>query len=76
MPKFESGISDFVHIPLTIDITFPITNKGEVIEACDFCKLFTGRKCVLTEEVIYNPTHFVGYYCPLKENKERKNENG
>lgn len=71
MAKFESGISDFLHIPLTVDVTFPITHKGEVIKACDFCKLFTGRKCVLTEEVIFNPSHYVGYNCPLNEIEEK-----
>lgn len=70
MAKFESGIADFFHIPITLDITFPISNKGEVLKACDFCRLFTGRKCILTEEVIYNPTRYVGYYCPLKEKEE------
>ncbi len=70
MPKFESGIADFVHIPITLDITFPITQKGKPVIACEFCKLFTGRRCTVTEEVILDPEHFVGYNCPLKGKEE------
>lgn len=65
--RFESGIDDYIHIPITVDITFPITKKGEPVIACDFCKMYTGRKCMLTEEVILNASQYVGYNCPLKE---------
>lgn len=65
--KFESGISDYIHIPITVDVMFPLTQKNEPVIVCDFCKLYTGRKCILTDEVVYSPTRFVGYNCPLKE---------
>lgn len=70
MKGFESGISDFEHHTLTLDITFPIDNKGQVHRVCEYCKLFTGRRCAVTEEVILRPEYFVGYRCPLNNNKE------
>lgn len=70
MKEFESGISDYVHFPLTLDVTFPVTLKGKPVIACEFCRLFTGRRCVITEEVILDPEHFVGYNCPLDKKEE------
>lgn len=68
--KFESGISDYLHFPLEVDITFPIDNKGSPVICCKYCKLFTGHRCALTEEVILDPEKYVGYHCQLK--KEEK----
>jgi hypothetical protein len=64
---FESGVADYVHFPITVDIAFPITLKGKPVIACEYCKLFTGRKCVLTHEVILDPANYVGNMCPIKE---------
>lgn len=69
--KFESGISDYAHFPLTIDITFPIDRKGNVYICCEYCMLYTGRKCAVTEEVILHPNNYVGYSCPLKKKEEK-----
>ena len=67
MPEFESGISDYLHFPLVVDVTFPLTQKGKPVIACEYCKLFTGRRCVMTQEVILDSEHFVGYHCPIKK---------
>lgn len=64
--KFESGISDYLHFPITLDITFPLDRKGNAYICCEYCKLFTGRRCAVTEEVILDEKNFVGYNCPLK----------
>ena len=63
---FESGVKDYVHFPITLDITFPINRKGEPIISCAYCTLFTGRKCVVTNEHILGFEEFVGHNCPLK----------
>ena len=73
MGRFETGISDFVHFPITLDITFPIDRKGNPIIACEYCQLFTGRRCTVTEEVIYGAEKYVGFHCPLKQTKEDPN---
>lgn len=66
---FESGVKDYVHFPITVDVSFPISRKGEALVYCEYCKMFTGRKCVLTHEVILDAQHYVGNDCPLKEEK-------
>lgn len=72
MTNFESGIENYLHFPLELDITFPIDKKGKSVISCEYCKVFTGRKCVITEEVIFEPQKYVGFYCPLKK-EESKN---
>ena len=72
MTNFESGIENYLHFPLELDITFPIDRKGNPVISCEYCKVFTGRKCVITEEVIFEPQKYVGFYCPLKK-EESKN---
>ena len=70
MPEFNSGISDYLHYPLVVDVTFPITDKGVPVIACEYCKLFTGRRCAVTGEVIFDSKKYVGYNCPLKEKEK------
>lgn len=65
--SFECGVSDYVHLPYTVDITFPITKTGQAVIACQYCKLFTGHRCTLTKEVIFEPQKYVGYDCPIKK---------
>jgi hypothetical protein len=72
MANFESGIEDYLHFLLELDITFPIDKKGKSIVCCEYCKVFTGRRCAITEEVIFEPQKFVGFNCPLKK-EESKN---
>ena len=63
---FESGVKGYVHFPITLDVKFPITHKDKPVIACEYCILFTGRKCVITHEPILDFEHTVGYNCPLK----------
>ena len=72
MANFESGIENYIHFPLELDITFPIDKKGKPVISCEYCKVFTGRRCAITEEVIFEPQKYVGFHCPLKK-EERKN---
>lgn len=68
--RFKSGVLEYLHIPYTVDVTFPIAQNGEPVIVCDYCKLFTGHRCTLTKEVILEPHKYVGYDCPL--NKKEK----
>lgn len=67
MATFDTGISDYIHFQIQVDVAFPVTTKGEAVIVCEYCKLFTGRRCCLTEEVIIEPKKYVGYNCPLRK---------
>ncbi len=72
MKNFQSGVVDYLKLEISVVVNFPINNNGEPVIACKFCKCFTGNRCVVTNEIIYQPEKFVGFDCPLK----KENENG
>ena len=71
MAIFESGVEDYIHFPLELDITFPIDKKGKPVISCEYCKVFTGRRCVITEEVIFEPQKYVGFNRKIKKEESK-----
>lgn len=67
MKGFESGVLDYLKIPITLEVSFPINTNGQPVIACKYCRLFTGNRCIETSEVIYQPDKYVGFDCPLKQ---------
>lgn len=69
---FENGIGRYVHTQTTVDVYFPVDEKGNVYDKCTFCPLYNAhtRRCMQTQEILAFPDKYVGYYCKLKEVKE------
>ena len=72
---FESGISRYVHARATVDIYFPVDERGVEYVRCDKCRYYSdsSRRCKLTDEVIPFPTKYVGGACPALEVEEGEN---
>ena len=77
MPNFESGISDYIHAQATVDVFFPIDNKGNADISCAQCYHFRKNysTCGLNGEVCQYPQKYVGGSCPLKPVNEENNNN-
>lgn len=73
---FESGISQYMHARMTVDVYFPVDERGNEYIACERCKLYNAntRRCTDTGEIIPFPGKFVGNECRLQEVKEDNDE--
>lgn len=71
MSSFNSGIPGYVHAVCTVDVWFPIDDKGKEDICCRQCPYFapTTRKCDLNDKLCEYPDKYVGSNCPL-ERKE------
>lgn len=70
--RFSSGISSYVHATATVDVYFPVDNKGNADINCTQCFFFreASRRCGLTGEISQYPTKYVGSSCPLERVEE------
>lgn len=68
----ESGVGRYVLATGTFEIGFPVDHKGKAYVACEYCRLFTGRKCPVTNEIILFPSTHIGNYCPLSFEGEQE----
>lgn len=66
---FESGVSAYVHAQATVDVYFPVDNRGNADINCTQCFFFreASRRCGLTGEISQYPNKYVGSNCPLHE---------
>lgn len=62
----DSGVQSYARYSAEIEIGFPVDWYGKAHIACEFCKLFSGKTCRLTGEIVYNPEKYVGHECPLE----------
>ena len=65
---FESGVSSYIHAQATVNVYFPVDNKGNADINCTQCFFFreASRRCGLTGEISQYPTKYVGSSCPLE----------
>ena len=66
MKNFESGVRNYIVGKAVIKTGFPVSDKGKAFVACQFCKMFILKKCVITGEIIPFPDEYVGEECPLE----------
>ena len=73
---FESGISAYIHAQATVDIYFPVDQKGNAAVCCEQCEVYRegSRRCGITGSLSAYPSRYVGGDCPLNMVEEVKNE--
>ncbi len=69
---FESGVSRYIKSTATVEVFFPVDQKGNPFICCGVCRFYrpASKRCALTEEVIPWPDKYVGRGCPLEEVKD------
>lgn len=68
MANFESGVASYVHGKATVDVYFPVDQRGNADISCTQCFFFreASRRCGLNGEVSQYPSKYVGSNCPLE----------
>lgn len=76
MPNFDSGVASYVHGTATVEVWFPVDDKGRADVSCKQCRYFrvSSNSCALNGEMCAYPTKFVGAWCPLQ--LDEKTEGG
>ena len=69
MANFQLGVAGYVKGIATIEVAFPIDDKGRVEIACKNCAYLSSneRICQLNKQPVAYPNKFVGDMCPLRE---------
>ena len=62
----ESGVKGYLIGRISMEIGFPIDFKDNCLLACKYCKLFNGKRCIVTDEIIPFPDNHIGEYCHLE----------
>lgn len=65
MANFDSGVSSYTFGVATVVVPFPVDRRGNEHITCELCKLYSGRKCYLTDELPLYPKMGPGAQCPL-----------
>lgn len=73
MHDIYSDVQGYAKYSAEVEINFPVDYQGVVHIACKFCKLFSGKTCRLTGEIVYNPEEHVGHECPLESKGSDRN---
>lgn len=68
MPDFESGVTRYVHASATVDVFFPVDNKGNADVCCMQCEFFhrNSSRCGLNDRLSAYPQKYIGQDCPLE----------
>ena len=68
MHDFESGVASYIHGQATVDVFFPVDNRGNADICCYQCYYFrrNSQTCGLNGEICQYPSKYVGSNCPLK----------
>ena len=71
MANFESGVASYIKGQATVEVFFPVDQKGNAEICCRHCKFLSSndRMCQLNKEPVAYPHKYVGDHCPLKEVK-------
>ena len=72
MANFDTGVARYIKCKATVEVAFPVDEKGNSEVNCFRCKYLTRNTdiCQLTKEVVPFPKYGVGNECPLVEEKE------
>lgn len=68
MSDFPNGITSYVHAQATVDVFFPIDERGVEHVSCRHCYFYrdSSHRCGLNYEVCASPEKYVGASCPLR----------
>ena len=67
MPNFDSGVSAYIKATCTIEVGFPVDNRGRADVCCNQCPYYgrNSKTCQLNKQVVHYPDNKIGYACPL-----------
>lgn len=71
MANFESGVASYIKGQATVEVFFPVDQKGNAEICCKHCPYLSSndRMCQLNKTPVAYPNKYVGDNCPLKEVK-------
>lgn len=71
MANFESGVASYIKGQATVEVFFPVDQKGNAEICCKHCPYLSSndRMCQLNKMPVAYPNKYVGDNCPLKEVK-------
>lgn len=71
MANFESGVASYIQGQATVEVFFPVDQKGNAEICCRHCPYLSSndRMCQLNKMPVAYPNKYVGDNCPLKEVK-------
>lgn len=71
MANFESGVASYIKGQATVEVFFPVDQKGNAEICCRHCPYLSSndRMCQLNKTPVAYPNKYVGDNCPLKEVK-------
>lgn len=71
MANFESGVASYIKGQATVEVFFPVDQKGNAEICCRHCPYLSSndRMCQLNKMPVAYPNKYVGDNCPLKEVK-------
>ena len=67
MATYESGVSAYVRGTATVEVFFPVDERGNADVNCYQCEYFhrTSVRCGLNNRICAYPQRNIGQYCPL-----------
>lgn len=74
MASFDSGVKSFVTGKCEIEVHFPVDWKDRADISCMQCPYLSSneRMCQINKQPVQYPKQYVGYDCPLKFEREVK----
>ena len=68
MANFDSGVSSYIHATATVDVFFPVDDRGNADISCRQCYYYrdSQHRCGLNWEICEKPDRYVGSQCPLQ----------
>lgn len=71
MANFESGVASYIKGQATVEVFFPVDQKGNAEICCRHCPYLSSndRMCQLNKMPVAYPNKYIGDNCPLKEVK-------
>ena len=66
--SLDSGVKGYVKAIATVEVNFPIDDKGKEYVSCSYCPYLSANEkiCRLNSEIVAFPKKYVGDHCPLE----------
>lgn len=67
MPNFDSGVKRYIKARAVIEVSFPVSWKGDADVSCKQCPYYVRatQRCALNQEIVNYPERYIGAACPL-----------
>lgn len=67
MADFSSGVSSYIHATATVEVFFPVDERGNADVNCYQCEYFhrSTCRCGLNNKICAYPQKNIGQFCPL-----------